>query len=125
MKNYLLIIVVVFLSSCESKEEINKQIAEMKVEILDLENSKAEKDYNRAVLILSTTESGLDMLKEQQKLFLDEGNVIEMATTIEGVELRIEVEKKRVDLLKSKYDDVCNLIKIKEKEILGLEKRLE
>lgn len=130
MKNTILILLFIIFASCESKEDIEKQIAILKVEIIELERHDAILNYKNALENLKTEKFDVKFNKEQlekEKLNIEPSPILIdlYCTAMKGAENRVRVAKERLKILKLPYNDVLGLVEIKKKEISDLKQKLE
>tara|TARA_R110000764_G_scaffold86153_2_gene166837 strand:+ start:59 stop:424 length:366 start_codon:yes stop_codon:yes gene_type:complete len=121
MKKLLSLVTIVLLMSCESKEAVAKQIASLKVEVVDLKNNDAVINYTTAVSNLNKQELNLETLSKQLEQSTEDLQTISRDSLLKALS-SINEAAQRIENLKPAYDDVMNAIKVKEEKIKALGK---
>tara|TARA_R110000744_G_scaffold278735_1_gene390954 strand:+ start:101 stop:541 length:441 start_codon:yes stop_codon:yes gene_type:complete len=121
MKKLLSLVTIVLLMSCESKEEVEKQIASLKVEVVDLKNNDAIINYTTALSNLNKQELNLETLSKQLEQSTEDLQTISRDSLL-GALSSINEAAQRIENLKPAYEDIMNEIKVKEEKIKALGK---
>ena len=124
MKKLLSLVTIVLLMSCESKEEVEKQIASLKVEVVDLKNNDAIINYTTALSNLNKQELNLETLSKQLEQSTEDLQTISRDSLL-GALSSINEAAQRIENLKPAYEDIMNEIKVKEEKIKALGKLFE
>ncbi|SNR64247.1 hypothetical protein SAMN04488009_2917 [Maribacter sedimenticola] len=129
MKKAVLIFLLILIS-CESKEKIEEEIALLKVELLELHSHDAILNYNNAVNNLKNQQWEVEFnKKELEKERMRTPSIAALidlySTKLKGAEKRVFTARKRVEHLKIANDDVFELIILKEKKLEELKSKLK